>query len=73
MTYGEPSISSALKELIESKGENIMVLPMFPQFSATTSAVFDQIGQYFKNKRFIPQIQFINYYFNHPHYIRVYG
>ena len=45
---------------------------MFPQFTATTSAaVFDQIGQYFKNKRFIPQIQFINYYFNHPHYIRV--
>ncbi|ASK78527.1 ferrochelatase [Paraphotobacterium marinum] len=73
MTYGEPSISNALKELIESKNcENIMVLPMFPQFSATTSAaVFDQIGQYFKNKRFIPQIQFINYYFNHPHYIRV--
>jgi len=69
MTYSEPSIFNILD--IKSPIKKIIILPLYPQFSATTTApVFDQIAQYFKNKNKIPDLVFIHSYFNHALYIQ---
>ncbi|MBE2893986.1 ferrochelatase [Spirabiliibacterium falconis] len=70
MTYGEPSIQSAVDNLIQQGGEKIVVLPLYPQYSSTTTAcVFDALAASLTQHRFIPQLAFIHHYYNHPHYI----
>lgn len=45
MCYGTPSIAEGLRELREQGAEKIVLLPLYPQFShTTTSAALDQIG-----------------------------
>jgi ferrochelatase len=79
MTYGNPSIAEAIKTL-ESEGINrIIVLPMFPQFSSTTTAsIYDAVylaaagrtGTWWHDhKRNIPTLRFIEPYYEHPLYI----
>lgn len=79
MRYGNPSIHDAIKQL-ESEGiDRIIVLPMFPQYSSTTTAsIYDATyeaaagrhGQIFNDrKRFIPTLRFVEPYYDHPDYI----
>ena len=69
MRYGKPSIPAALEKL--GKIDKLIVLPMFPQFSsATTASIFDMIGNYYQNKRNIPEVRFIQNYHAHPLYIK---
>jgi len=64
MTYGEPSISGALNALYETGHRRVLVLPMYPQYSgSTTGAVYDQIADYVKTKRALPGLSVINSYF----------
>jgi ferrochelatase len=69
MTYGEPGINTLLK-LVENKAINrLIVLPLFPQYSATTTAaVFDKLALYFKKRRYVPTLYFINEYTQEPLY-----
>lgn len=70
MRYGEPSISSALDSL-ENTVNRLIILPMFPQFSsATTASVFDKVSAYFKKKRNIPSIHYVNNYHDNTLYIK---
>lgn len=70
MRYGAPSIENALNELRNHKVERIIVLPLYPQYSAaTTASTFDAIAKALNKWRYIPQIKFIQQYFNHPKYI----
>ena len=70
MTYGNPSIKAALNELNQQQIEKLIVLPLFPQYSATTTAaVFDKLGDIFKKWRNIPELHFIKNYYNHPDFI----
>lgn len=65
MRYGSPSIESALHHL-QKESDDITVLPMFPQFShTTTSSVYDAVAKV-KTKASIRRIQD---YHNHPDYI----
>jgi protoporphyrin/coproporphyrin ferrochelatase len=79
MTYGSPSIARAIQQL-ESEGiDRIIVLPMFPQFSSTTTAsiydaVYDAAGGRrnplrHARKRHIPTLRFIAPYFDDLAYI----
>lgn len=69
MTYGEPSISLSLNELYSSGHRRILVLPMYPQYSgSTTGAVYDQIADYMRRSRALPGLSIINAYFYHPAY-----
>ena len=44
MSYGNPSIKKALEKLREQNCKKLLVLPMYPQYSATTVAsVFDEV------------------------------
>ncbi len=79
MTYGEPSIASAI-ETLEAEGiDRIVVLPMFPQFSSTTTgSIYDAVYRAaagaispwrHDRKRFIPALRLVAPYFDHPAYI----
>src|SRR5690606_7832778 len=70
MRYGRPSIKNALQELRDEKVGRIIVLPLYPQYAgATTGSVFDAVTRELQTWRWVPELQFINGYFNHPLYI----
>ena len=63
MHYGNPSIKNALKELRKKKCTKILVLPLYPQYSATTTASsFDAIANVLKTWRHIPSIRTVTDY-----------
>ena len=71
MRYGNPSIESAMKKLQSDGVERLLVLPMYPQYSATTSASsFDEIFRILKTWRNQPEIRIVKHYHDHPAYIR---
>lgn len=70
MTYGEPGIADELQRLRRAGAETIVVLPLFPQYSATsTGAVFDQLADFVKRQRNIPELRVIKRYADLPKYI----
>ncbi len=71
MTYGSPSIDSAVTNLLNQDIEKIIVLPLYPQYSSTTTApVFDAFSRALqKHKKLLP-FEFIHSYHNHPLYIK---
>ncbi|NND92485.1 MAG: ferrochelatase [Granulosicoccus sp.] len=71
MRYGEPSIDSAIRALEEANVRRMIVLPMYPQYSGTTTAsVFDAVTSRLQRTRWIPETRFINQYCDHAAYIR---
>jgi ferrochelatase len=70
MRYGNPPIASGLNELKKAGARRIIVLPLYPQYSATTSAtVFDAVADELKTWRWIPDVRFISHYPDHDLYI----
>lgn len=70
MAYGSPGIATILAEEQGAGVERFIVLPLYPQYSATTTAaVYDQIARYTLAARDIPDIHVIKYYFDRPEYI----
>ncbi len=71
MRYGQPSIATALKQCKAKQCAKIIILPLYPQYSAaTTASTFDAISKELRNWREIPEIHFINQYFSEPGYIK---
>ena len=70
MTYGSPSIQDGLAELKGQGCDKVLVLPLYPQYSqTTTAAVFDKLAKSIKAWPEIPELRFVNHYFDHPDYI----
>jgi ferrochelatase len=70
MHYGKPSIKNALEELREKNVTKILILPLYPQYSATTTAAaFDHVAKVLKTWRNIPEIQLLHDYADHAGYI----
>lgn len=70
MTYGEPSFGQALAELKLEGIDRVLVLPLYPQYSATTTAAtFDAMSREIQTIRDIPEVRFIKRYHNHHLYI----
>jgi protoporphyrin/coproporphyrin ferrochelatase len=70
MTYGQPSISNALDALRRAGMRRLLVLPLFPQYSATsTGSVFDRVSDALKRWRWVPEFRFITSYHDQPSYI----
>ncbi|MGP1947271.1 MAG: ferrochelatase [Arsenophonus sp. NC-PG7-MAG3] len=70
MSYGSPSIAVAIDKLLIKQVKNIIVLPLYPQYSgSTTAAAFDAISRSLKKYRTIPSLHFIRSYADHPSYI----
>ena len=71
MHYSQPSIAQALSELQSKQVQKIVVIPLYPQYSATTTAsAFDAVANTLKKWRVVPQINLIDQYSDHPYYIR---
>ncbi|SFX73142.1 ferrochelatase [Marinospirillum alkaliphilum] len=71
MTYGSPSMEDAGRELRRLGVERLLVLPLYPQFSATTTAAaFDRLAASLKRCPHWPELRFIRDYHQHPAYIR---
>ncbi|WP_391088027.1 ferrochelatase [Vibrio sp. NH-UV-68] len=71
MTYGNPSLQSGLEALLAQGVEDVIVLPMYPQYSGTTTAaVSDGLTKAFKNMPVMPGYRFIRDYYQHPMYIK---
>jgi len=70
MRYGNPSIASALDRLKKANVQRLVILPLYPQYSATTTASsFDMIYQELQRWRWIPELRFINGYADHAAYV----
>ena len=70
MTYGQPSLRTCLDDLALKNYQKVIVLPLFPQYSATTTgAVFDQVADFIKKTRNLPEIHLIKDYHQSETYI----
>jgi ferrochelatase len=70
MRYGNPSIASALDELKQKNVRRLLVLPLYPQYSATTTAsTFDEVTKELQSWRWIPELRFVNHYHDNKEYI----
>lgn len=70
MRYGQPSIKAGLEELRQVNARQILVFPLYPQYSATTTAsTFDAVSEKLKTWRWLPELKMINHYHDNPGYI----
>ena len=70
MSYGNPSIDSALESMYRQYVRRLLVLPLYPQYSGTTTAsVFDLVTTALSRRRWVPELHFINHYHDSAGYI----
>ncbi|MEP7043398.1 MAG: ferrochelatase [Dokdonella sp.] len=70
MRYGKPEIAGALRELAASGARRLLVVPLFPQYSATTTAsVLDAVGAELAKWRWVPELRFVADYHVEARYI----
>ena len=70
MRYGNPSIKSIMTKLHREGCENIIVLPLYPQYAApTTATVCDEVYRTLLKMRWQPSLQIIPHYESEPLYI----
>jgi ferrochelatase len=73
MRYGEPSIAKQLKRFKKEGITDLIVLPLYPQYSSTTTAsIYDEVVKELNQWRHLPGIQFISdYHQNKPYIVAV--
>jgi ferrochelatase len=70
MRYGSPSIESRLEVLVTWGCERILVMPLYPQYSAaTTATVCDEVFRFMMQQRAQPALRFLPPYYEDPYYI----
>lgn len=70
MRYGSPSVDSVISKMLEQGVRKLVVLPLYPQYCAsTTASTFDAVAASFAKKRLIPELRFINHYHDFSPYI----
>ena len=74
MRYQTPSIPDALERLKQAKVDSIRVVPLFPQYaSASTGSVHDRVMEIVRTWQAIPEMSFINSFYDHPGMIKVFA
>jgi protoporphyrin/coproporphyrin ferrochelatase len=70
MRYGNPSVASRLSELRAQGITRILVVPMYPQYAAsTTASVFDAVAAWAKRSRNVPELRFVRNFHDDPAYV----
>jgi len=70
MTYGRPSIPEALDRFRERNVQRLLVLPLYPQYSSTTTgAIFERVTRELSRWRWMPELRFINQYWERDAYL----
>ena len=71
MRYGNPSIKSIMKKLQEKGCEDLIILPLYPQYAAaTTATVCDEVYRTLMKTRWQPSLQIVPHYESEPLYIK---
>ena len=70
MRYGNPSIASVLDRLKAEGATRVLVLPLYPQYSGTTTAsLVDAVAAWSRTIRALPELRFVNRYHDDRGYI----
>ncbi|MFT6915790.1 MAG: ferrochelatase [Motiliproteus sp.] len=70
MTYGEPGLSRLLVKLRQEGYQRLLVLPLYPQYSATSTApIYDQVARFQLAQREVADIRISKDYHDHPLYV----
>jgi ferrochelatase len=70
MRYGAPSIPDTLARLKSEGCDRILVMPMYPQYAAsTTASALDEVAAYLRRVRNVPEIRVVKHFHDHPAYI----
>ena len=70
MRYGQPSTAAALDRMKAAGADRILVVPLYPQYSAsTTASVFDDVADWGRRQRNLPALRFVRNYHDDPRYI----
>ncbi|OOG60328.1 ferrochelatase [Rhodanobacter sp. C03] len=70
MRYGEPSVAHTIEQLQREGVRRLLVLPLYPQYSATsTGSVIDAVADTFKRLRWPPELRLVNDYHDDPRHI----
>lgn len=70
MRYGNPSLSEAIESLLANQLDKLIIFPLYPQESITTTGTtLEAVHQILNSYRSLPDIQMIKDYYNHPDYI----
>lgn len=71
MTYGNPGIQAALHRLSQDMPDHLILLPLFPQYSATSTApLYDALAKWILTQRNLPGLSIIRDYYQHPAFIQ---
>ena len=71
MTYGQPSIYGVFEQLEKNPQEHVILLPLFPQYSATSTApLYDAFAKWIPKQRHLPGLTLIKDYYQHPMFIQ---
>src|SRR5512135_3659000 len=69
MSYGQPSIHAALQRFRERNVQRLLVLPLYPQYSSTTTgSIFEMITCELGRWRCMPELRFVNQYWERDSY-----
>lgn len=72
MSYSDPSIANALTEFRRNGIERVVVLPLYPQYSGTTTgAIFDQLAAFNRNQRYVMDLRVVREYCLRADYVDV--
>jgi protoporphyrin/coproporphyrin ferrochelatase len=70
MRYGTPSMASVLDEVKAGGAKRVLILPLYPQYSGTTTAsIIDAVCTWAQRARTVPELRFVNHYHDDPGYI----
>lgn len=70
MRYGQPSVDSVTDKMLNDGVRNLLVLPLYPQYSGpTTASTFDALATEFMQRRWLPNLRFVASYHKYPPYI----
>lgn len=71
MRYGSPSIADAIERMLQAGVRKLLVLPLYPQYSASTVAsTFDAVAKDFTQRRWLPELRFITHYHDFEPFIQ---
>lgn len=71
MTYGNPNIQTVLSQISAQPQDHMILLPLFPQYSATSTApLYDAVARWVLTQRNLPGLSLIRDYYQHPLFIQ---
>ena len=74
MRYGNPSVDEKVKALHDRGAREIVVVPLYPQYSGSTNgSTFDAVAQALSKQRWVPNLRFVSDYYQYDSYIKAIG